>query len=132
MLRHELLRCGQDLAAAGELENAEDLFFLSYKELEDFSSAADSQRWREIIAGRRPYDLEQHRRQIPRLLLSDGRAFYEGIQAPAGAEDVISGSPVSPGSMEGRVRVRIRTMPTCTRERSWSVRARILPGRRFS
>ena len=106
MLRHELLRCGQDLIAAGELENAEDLFFLSYKELEDFSSAADSQRWREIIAGRRrAYDLEQHRRQIPRLLLSDGRAFYEGIQAPAGAEDVISGSPVSPGSVEGCVRV---------------------------
>jgi len=106
MLRQELLRCGQDLTAAGELESAEDLFFLSYKELEDFSSAADSQPWREIIASRRrSYGLEQHRRQIPRLLLSDGRAFYEGIQAPAGAEDVISGSPVSPGSVEGRVRV---------------------------
>jgi pyruvate,water dikinase len=46
------------------------------------------------------------RRQIPRLLLSDGQAFYEGMAAPeeAGA-GVLSGSPVSPGVAEGTVRV---------------------------
>jgi pyruvate,water dikinase len=41
------------------------------------------------------------------LLLSDGRAFYEGLNdAPPGAdENVIVGSPVSPGVVEGAVRV---------------------------
>jgi pyruvate,water dikinase len=40
------------------------------------------------------------------LLLSDGRAFYEGMTNPAEAgENLIMGSPVSPGVVEGRVRV---------------------------
>jgi pyruvate,water dikinase len=46
------------------------------------------------------------RRQIPRLLLSDGQAFYEGMAAPEGAEEgVLTGSPVSPGVADGAVRV---------------------------
>jgi len=39
------------------------------------------------------------------LLLSDGRAFYEGIQVEESAGNILFGSPVSPGSVEGRVRV---------------------------
>ncbi|MEK7329156.1 MAG: PEP-utilizing enzyme, partial [Chloroflexota bacterium] len=50
---------------------------------------------------------EKLRRQVPRLLLSDGRAIYEGLTdstAPAG-EDVLVGSAVSPGVVECVVRV---------------------------
>jgi pyruvate,water dikinase len=45
------------------------------------------------------------RRQVPRLLLSDGRAFYEGITSTNHAANMLNGSPVSPGSVEGLVRV---------------------------
>jgi len=45
------------------------------------------------------------RGQIPRLLLSDGTAFYEGVAAPKGDSDAIVGDPVSPGVVEGVVRV---------------------------
>ncbi|HEX7976241.1 MAG TPA: PEP-utilizing enzyme, partial [Anaerolineales bacterium] len=45
------------------------------------------------------------RKQIPRVLLSDGRAFYEGLRLPTTAGQNLTGSPVSPGSVEGRVRV---------------------------
>ncbi len=45
------------------------------------------------------------RKQIPRLLLSDGRAYYEGVIATAQVDGGMSGSPVSPGSVTGRVRV---------------------------
>jgi phosphoenolpyruvate synthase/pyruvate phosphate dikinase len=38
------------------------------------------------------------------VLLSDGRAFYEGVNGGSGS-GAISGSPVSPGSAQGRVRV---------------------------
>jgi pyruvate,water dikinase len=38
-------------------------------------------------------------------LLSDGRAFYEGLAAPDQADNVITGSPVSPGSVQGRVHI---------------------------
>jgi pyruvate,water dikinase len=46
------------------------------------------------------------RRQIPRLLLSDGQAFYEGLDAAAEVgEGILVGSPVSPGVVEGSVRI---------------------------
>jgi pyruvate,water dikinase len=45
------------------------------------------------------------RRQIPRLLLSDGRAFYEGLKIQGGAAGMMAGSPVSPGSTEGAARI---------------------------
>ena len=62
--------------------------------------------WRGLITRRRQvYQREQRRRQIPRLLLSDGRAFYEGMTSTDGSRSAIHGSPVSPGSVEGLVRV---------------------------
>ncbi len=41
-------------------------------------------------------------------MFSDGRAFYEGLRAAPSAEageNTLTGSPVSPGSVEGKVRV---------------------------
>ena len=38
-------------------------------------------------------------------MLSDGRAFYAGMQAIESGVDTIHGSPVSPGAAQGRVRV---------------------------
>jgi len=107
LIRQELLATSRELAAAGELDRADDIFYLTFRELEAFSASGDSPALREIIAARRRnYEIEMHRRQIPRLLLSDGRAFYEGIQAEAGTGAIL-GSPVSPGSVEGFVRVVI-------------------------
>jgi pyruvate,water dikinase len=61
--------------------------------------------WRSIVAERRlTYERERMRRQAPRVLLSDGRAFYEGLGADDG-DGALSGSPVSPGVVEGVVRV---------------------------
>lgn len=45
---------------------------------------------------------ERRRRQVPRVIAGDGRAFYEGLRSVDGA---MSGSPVSPGIAEGLVRV---------------------------
>jgi pyruvate,water dikinase len=59
-----------------------------------------------MIAQRREaYQRELRRRQIPRLLLSDGRAFYEGLASAEDSSESIVGSPVSPGVAEGNVRV---------------------------
>jgi phosphohistidine swiveling domain-containing protein len=102
----ELLKVGREFAAAGELVREDDLFFLNYSEL-DALAARGERDWGGLIAGRRSaYARELRRRQIPRLLLSDGRAFYEGLAAVAGdSENRISGSPVSPGVAEGVVHV---------------------------
>ncbi|MEA3350799.1 MAG: PEP-utilizing enzyme, partial [Chloroflexota bacterium] len=61
---------------------------------------------RERISARRAARArEMRRKQLPRVLLSDGTAFYEGVRAADGDTDAIVGDPVSPGVVEGKVRV---------------------------
>ncbi len=45
------------------------------------------------------------RKQIPRLLVSDGRSYYDGIGSADASQGQFKGSPVSPGTVEGTVRV---------------------------
>ena len=104
-IRRELLRLGREFVETGELEREDDLVYLTTPELRAFADG-EARPWRERIAERRgAYRRELRRRQIPRLLLSDGRAFYEGVRAVSESDGRISGSPVSPGVAEGRVRV---------------------------
>jgi len=105
VIHRALLQTGQEYTQAGELERPDDLFYLSLAELQAFA-AREERDWHGLINNRRAaYQRERLRRQIPRLLLSDGRAFYEGMNDVDAAENTIHGSPVSPGSVEGQVRV---------------------------
>jgi rifampicin phosphotransferase len=105
IIRNELLASGDDFVQEGIIERAEDLFFLYFSELQALANheACD---WKALIAERRSlYDRENRRKQIPRVLVSDGRAFYEGLGSETDTGDVITGSPVSPGVAEGIVHV---------------------------
>jgi len=105
IVQRALLASGEELVQNGELDSPDDLFYLSYTELKAFA-AREERDWRGLIHTRREtYQHETLRKQIPRLLLSDGRAFYEGMNAEEAGEGELVGSPVSPGSVEGRVRV---------------------------
>lgn len=104
ILRQVLLDSGRTLVAAGVLEQAEDVFFLTTAELQQLASGARAA-WKPLVAARRAsYDREKQRRQVPRLLLSDGQVFYAGLGA-SNADRAITGSPVSPGVVEGVVHV---------------------------
>ena len=130
VVRQMLLRSGEDLVAAGVLDAPDDIFFLHLAELETLAAAGldgepsggsarrlvrtdrlkprlrDTGQWRGLVAERRQvYEREKLRRQIPRVMLSDGRAFYEGLGAQVDSEGAIAGSPVSPGVVEGIVHV---------------------------
>jgi pyruvate,water dikinase len=110
ILRESLLASGRELATAGVIARGDDVFFLGLDELHALAAAgkdAPVSGFQEAIATRRErYAREMLRRQIPRLMLSDGQAFYEGMAAPEGvSEGVLVGSPVSPGVAEGAVRV---------------------------
>ena len=96
IIRQSLLDWGRELVAEGRLDDTDDLFFLYYNELEAF--AKDQTRdWKKLIVDRRQnYAREKRRVQVPRLLQSDGRAFYEGIKTTEGLENKLVGSPVSP------------------------------------
>ena len=107
IIRAGLLRDGNNLVSAGILSQADDLFFLSLADLRAFARR-EPRDWRTQISLRRDLQTqEQRRRQSPRLLLSDGRAFYEGLAqtSAVSADSTFRGSPVSPGVVEGTVHV---------------------------
>src|SRR4030095_9337277 len=96
-----LLEAGQEFVEAGTINRADDLTFLKLNELESLSKN-ETRDWKSLIAERRAaYERELRRRQVPRVLVSDGRAFYEGVGAETDTGDVITGSPVSAGVAEG-------------------------------
>ncbi len=105
MVRNVLLEIGEEFAAAGTIARHDDLFFLHVNELGALARKEVND-WKALISGRRQvYQREVRRRMVPKILVSDGRAFHEGIGAATDSGEVISGSPVSPGMVEGKVRV---------------------------
>ena len=103
--RKALLEAGEEFVEAGTIERADDLVFLKFKEL-DALARDETQDWTALVAERRAtYERERRRRQVPRVLVSDGRAFYEGLGSETDTSDVITGSPVSPGVAEGLVHI---------------------------
>lgn len=121
LIREALLARGEELVRAGILQRSQDLFFLHLAELEEiarfemspagpaYSALPEEKRRsvaRAVAAHREAYDREKRRHQVPRVLLSDGQAFYEGVAEGVGeSEGALVGSPVSPGVVEGVVRV---------------------------
>jgi rifampicin phosphotransferase len=104
-VRKTLLEIGEEFTSAGTILDRDDFFFLHVNELESISRKEDRD-WKALIAARRQtYEREARRRQVPRIIISDGRAFYEGIGAETDTGDAITGSPVSPGLVEGIVHV---------------------------
>ncbi|QIK72116.1 phosphoenolpyruvate synthase [Propioniciclava coleopterorum] len=99
-----LIRDGLDASAAelveqGRLGAASDLVFLRFDEI----TRAFSADWHEVVAQRREaYETERRRTQVPRVLVEDGRALYDGLSA---GEGDLHGAGVSPGVAEGPVRV---------------------------
>ncbi|MGD8462223.1 MAG: PEP/pyruvate-binding domain-containing protein [Anaerolineae bacterium] len=107
LVRESLLQSGQELVAAGHLAHATDLFCFRMGEIRDLARGEDWPAWRTLARQRREaYKRETFRKQIPRLLLSDGTAYYEGVYSPPEADGrTLTGSPVSPGVATGTVRV---------------------------
>ncbi len=108
ILRRALLDSAQDLVRAQLLAQPEDIFFMTNGELLAAVQAKTvSAAMRQAIARRRARrDVEMRRSRVPRLLFSDGRAFYDGMAAASEDDaNMLRGAPVSPGVVEGRARV---------------------------
>ena len=105
LVREAMLESGHDLAEQGILEKAEDVFYLKADELRLGPPALDGS-WKTLVRDRKAaMQREEKRRQLPSLLLSDGRAFYESVEVDPDDSSDLTGDPVSPGVVEGRVRV---------------------------
>jgi phosphohistidine swiveling domain-containing protein len=103
--RAALLDSGRELVGRGELERAEDIFFIPLETLKRFAQGAKTDLKNISTMHRADYEREQARRQVPHILLSTGEAFYEGVTDVSASEDELVGEAVSPGITEGRAHV---------------------------
>jgi pyruvate,water dikinase len=102
LIRKALVESAHDLVDAGRLDDPYDVMYCHFGDLQHAWSLPNGELKRRVRANKEAYAREARRRQVPRLLLGDGRAFYEGMPDEDGD---LMGSPVSPGVIEGRVRV---------------------------
>ena len=101
--RELLWPVGEELAKAGHLEEAQDIFFITLPEARAALAGADM---RSVVRERRAnYQHELHRRHVPRLLLSDGTEPSTETQATGSAESTLSGTPASAGVVTAKARV---------------------------
>jgi pyruvate,water dikinase len=102
-MRTALLDSGQQLAAEAKLDCPEDIFFVPLETLRQAAQGQPVNLKAVVKQEREDYNRELARRQIPRLMLSTGEAFYQGVSG-ARPND-LAGDGVSPGTVEGKVRV---------------------------
>ncbi len=107
IIRTEIQVYGKDLAERGVLVHPDDIFFLTLADLESISDTTGDSLQSVIAERKENQNREKLRRQLPRLLLSDGSAFYEGLGGNVDSDTALVGAPVSPGVVEGLVRVVI-------------------------
>ncbi|AOT03230.1 PEP/pyruvate-binding domain-containing protein [Arthrobacter sp. U41] len=105
-VRGQLQAIGTELAAAGRIAEADDVFFL---DLAETRQGLAGKPLHNVVAQRRDdYARELGRRHIPRVLLSDGTE-PEALQAAAGADagppGVLTGTPASAGTVSAAARV---------------------------
>ncbi|WP_447975161.1 PEP/pyruvate-binding domain-containing protein [Nitrospira sp. Kam-Ns4a] len=106
--RQALLALGRRLAARGLLGTADDLFFLTAREVRTIAAGACPARggtWQAVVAARRA-EREQHARlPAPDTLIHHG-SVLRGKAAEAGDEaNGLAGLPISAGVAEGPVRL---------------------------
>jgi pyruvate,water dikinase len=102
-VRNLLWPVGEELARAGHLRSAGDIFFIT---LPEAWAALAGEDLRAIVRERRAvYKQEIGRKHVPRLLLSDGTEPAVESHTVAGTDDVLRGTPASGGVVTGKARV---------------------------
>jgi pyruvate,water dikinase len=101
--KQAVLREADRLVRSGVIDESEDVFFLTFQELQDVVRTGEADR--ELVRERREAFRSYEALTPPRVLTSDGEAItgtYRHDDVPAGA---LVGLPVSGGTVEGRARV---------------------------
>src|SRR6266567_4438895 len=102
-IRAMLWPVGQELAQAGRLDRAEDIFFITLAEAKEALAGTDL---RPTVQERRAsYEQELKRRHIPRVLLSDGTEPTAEGHTVGPADGALKGTPASAGRVTAKARV---------------------------
>jgi pyruvate,water dikinase len=101
--RELLWPVGEELAQAGRLEKAEDIFFVT---LPEARAALAGEDLRSLVRERRAsYDHELSRRHVPRVLLSDGTEPTAEMHTTEMGDGTLRGTPASAGMVTAKARV---------------------------
>jgi pyruvate,water dikinase len=103
-VRAQLAVVGAELADAGRLAQPEDVFFLDLVQVRAALAGAD---FRAVVTQRREdYERELRRRQVPRIMLSDG-SLPEALATAdrSSADGQLTGTPASAGTVTAPARV---------------------------
>ncbi|NDL67858.1 PEP/pyruvate-binding domain-containing protein [Anaerotalea alkaliphila] len=107
LARKVMLDLGEELVAAGKLEQAEDVFYLRREDLLGVDALAPTGMGpvkKKMAENRRLHQREMARVRIPRLLVNNGEAYYSAHRIDPDSK-VLQGMPLSPGICEGKVRI---------------------------
>ena len=103
-LRRQLLLIGADLAAAGRLERADDIMFVTLDEAH--AAVHDDADLRDVVAARKVvHRRELRRRTVPVALLSDGTDVEAVLPTPSAPDGALLGVGAAAGRATGPARV---------------------------
>ncbi len=97
--RRVLLDVGEELHAAGHLDDADDVMFVTLADIRGDGDLRDV-----AEANRRAHEAEMQRTSIPRVMTSTGEAIY-AVTRTDDDTDLLTGVAASPGVVEGTVRI---------------------------
>jgi phosphohistidine swiveling domain-containing protein/uncharacterized protein YjiS (DUF1127 family) len=104
-MRRSLRAAGERLVVEGELDDRDDIFFLHLEEMEALGRGELPEVKKLVFERKNDYQRQMAVRRIPRLILSDGRTYYDFAGRAEPGDGVLLGSPVSAGIAEGLVHV---------------------------
>ena len=105
ILREKMLIEGEKLVSTGALDDAKDLFNLETEEIKALANGELADCKGIVLERRTTMAQESKRTRLPRVITSDGFAFFGGCAKIVEGANVLGGEPVSPGVYEGRIRV---------------------------
>jgi phosphohistidine swiveling domain-containing protein len=105
IIRSKILDEGAELVKKGVIGDAKDLFLLYDNELTALANGILDNCQALIARRKEEMARENDRKRIPRVIASDGFAFFGGAARRGDVADGLCGEPVSPGVYEGRIRV---------------------------
>lgn len=107
-VREKMLKEGEKLVDAGDIDDEKNLFFL-YNDETELLARGELKDFKGIIHERKAkMQSENKRTSLPQVIASDGFALYGGSASTSnkeGMSNALYGVPVSPGSYEGRVHI---------------------------
>ncbi len=102
-VRRRALAAGERLASRGQIHATEDVFCLSFQDLQSALDQPDMMMHRTVAENRERYEMMDAVRRYPPIIDSTGRILHHPAQVPDGSD--IRGYGVSAGTARGKVRV---------------------------